>query len=272
MAPRRHDARAEETQDIMAETAPDTTRIARATEMLLAVRQGGAPAPGLGDAAPANEAEALAIQRAVLARRGGTIGGWKCATPPGKPVSQALLDTRGIMAGPASWMVAPGAKIGIETEVAFRLGRSLPPRATPWTREEVTDAVAECVPAIELVATRYADMTAVSLLEAMADNVAHAGLILGAPVADWRERDLNDLTVHQSAGGVTQVARRGANPAGDPLLSLTRLANHLHAFGLQLEAGQVVTTGSWTGLLWVPGGQRIIGGFEGLGEVVVELG
>jgi hypothetical protein len=31
MAARRHDARAEETQDIMAETAPDTTRIARAT-------------------------------------------------------------------------------------------------------------------------------------------------------------------------------------------------------------------------------------------------
>jgi 2-keto-4-pentenoate hydratase len=256
----------------MAEAAPDTTRIAHATDMLLAVRHGGATTHGLGDAAPATETEALAIQRAVLARRGGTIGGWKCATPPGKPVSQALLDARGILPGPASWAVAPGAKIGIETEIAFRLGRSLPPRATPWTRAEVIEAVAACFPAIELVATRYADMTAVSLLEAMADNIAHAGLVLGAEVPDWRQRDLDDLTVHQAAGGVMQVARRGANPAGDPLLSLTRLANHLHAFGLQLEAGQVVTTGSWTGLLWVPGGQRIVGGFEGIGEVVVDLG
>jgi len=256
----------------MADTAPDTARIARATEMLLAVRHGGAATHGLGDAAPASEAEALAVQRAVLARRGGRIGGWKCATPPGKPVSQALLDARGILPGPATWMVPPGTKIGIETEVAFRLGRDLPARGTPWTRAEVVEAVEACFPAIEMVATRYADMTAVSLLEAMADNIAHAGLVLGAPVPDWRERNLDDLAVRQTAGGAVQVARRGANPAGDALGSLTRLANHLHGFGLHLEAGQVVTTGSWTGLLWVPGGQRITGGFEGLGEVVVDLG
>jgi 2-keto-4-pentenoate hydratase len=78
--------------------------------------------------------------------------------------------------------------------------------------------------------------------------------------------------VRQSSGGVVQVERRGSNPAGDPLLSLTRLANHLHGFRLQLEAGHVVTTGSWTGLIFVDGGQRVTGGFEGMGDVVVELG
>jgi 2-keto-4-pentenoate hydratase len=251
---------------------PDTARIARASEMLLAVRHGGAATHGLGDAAPADEREALAIQQEVLVRRGGRIGGWKCATPPGKAVSQALLDARGIMPAPAHVAVPKGARIGIETEIAFRMGRDLPAKATPWTREEVAEAVAACFPAIELVESRYADMTAVSPFEAMADNIAHAGLVLGADVPDWRERNLNDLAVHQMAGAAVQVARRGANPAGDPLLSLTRLANHLHGFGLQLEAGQVVTTGSWTGLLFVEGGQRITGGFDGIGEVVVELG
>lgn len=251
---------------------PDATRIARAAELLLAVRRGGAAVGGLGDAAPHDEAEALGIQQEVLRRRGGVIGGWKCATPPGKPVSQALLDVRGIVQGPARWAVPPGAPIGIETEVAFRLGHDLPPRATPYTRAEVIEAVAACFPAIELVESRYADMTAVTPLEAMADNIAHAGLVLGAEVPDWRGRDLDDLLVRQAAGGTLQVERRGANPAGDPLLSLTRLANHLHAFGLHLQAGQVVTTGSWTGLLFVPGGQRVTGGFEGLGEVVVDLG
>ena len=250
---------------------PETTRIARAADMLLAVRHGGAATHGLGDAAPRDEREALAVQQEVLRRRGGTIGGWKCATPPGKPVSQALLDARGVVAGPARWSLPPGARIGIETEVAFRLGRDLPPRTAPYSRAEVIEAVAECFPAIELVESRYADMTAVTPLEAMADNIAHAGLVLGAPVADWRQRDLDDLLVRQAAGGTLQVERRGANPAGDPLLSLTRLANHLPGFGLHLQAGQVVTTGSWTGLLFVPGGQRITGGFDGLGEVVVDL-
>lgn len=250
----------------------DDTRTLRAAELLLAVRQGGPPAHGLGEVAPVDEAGSWAVQREVLRRLGGRIGGYKCATPAGAPPSAALLDARGIQASPARWPVPAGGKIGIETEVAFRLGRDLPPRGTPYARAEVIAAVAGCFPAIELVATRYADMKSVSLLEAMADNVAHAGLVCGADVPDWQARDLNALTVRQSCGGTVQVERSGSNPAGDPLLSLTRLANHLHAYGLHLEAGQVVTTGSWTGLLWVDGGQRVTGGFAGLGEVVVELG
>jgi 2-keto-4-pentenoate hydratase len=226
---------------------------------------------GLGDAAPLDEAEAWAVQRAVLQARGGRIGGWKCATPAGKPPSAALLDAAGIRQGPTRWAVPAGGRIGIETEVAFRLARDLPPRGMPYSRAEVMDAVAACFPAIEMVVSRYADMTAVSPFEAMADNIAHEGLVLGAEVPDWRARDLNDLLVRQSYGGAVQVERRGGNPAGDPLLSLTRIANHLHAFGLQLEAGHVVTTGSWTGLLFVEGGQRVVGGFDGLGEVVVDL-
>ncbi len=250
---------------------PDTARLHQAAATLLAVRHGAPPVVGLGAAAPRDEAEAWVIQREVLARRGGRIGGYKCATPPHAAPSAALLDARGIVASPAAWPVPPAGTIGIETEIAFRLGRDLPPRVTPWTAAEVADAVAACFPAVELVASRYADMKAVTPFEAMADNIAHAGLACGAPVADWRARDLGDLTVRQSFAGEVQVEKRGANPAGDPLGSLTRLANHLPHYGLHLEAGQVVTTGSWTGLLWVGGG-RVVGGFEGFGEVVVELG
>jgi 2-keto-4-pentenoate hydratase len=248
------------------------TDVVRAADLLLAVRHGGAPIAGLGDAAPADEAGAWAVQREVLARRGRRIGGYKCATPAAAPPSGALLDARGIVASPAKWPVGRDGRIGIETEVAFRFARDLPPRGTPYAREEVLAAVDECFPAIEMVASRYADMKAVTPMEAMADNIAHDGLVCGAPVANWRDLNLNDLHVRQSAGGTVQVDRRGSNPAGDPFLSLTRIANHLHAFGLHLEAGQVVTTGSWTGLTWVEAGQRVVGGFDGLGEVVVDVG
>ena len=251
---------------------PDTSSSTqRAAEMLLAVRNGGAAIAGLGDAAPADEAAAWAIQREVLRRTGGRIGGYKVATPEGKPPSAALLDAAGIRSSPARQAVPKAGRIGIETEVAFRLGKSLPPRGTPYTQDEVVDAIAACFPAVELVASRYADMGAVPLLGSIADNIAHAGLVCGAEVQDWRSRDLNDLAVRQSHGGKVAVEKRGGNPAGHAFLSLARLANHLHAFGLQLEAGQVVAAGSWTGLLWVEGGQRIVGGFEGLGEVVVDL-
>lgn len=249
---------------------PETARLNQAAATLLAVRHGAPPVVGLGAAAPRDEAEAWAIQKEVLVRRGGRIGGYKCAMPPAGAPSAALLDARGILPSPAAWPLPPGGRIGIETEIAFRLGRDLPPRATPWSPDEVREAIAACFPAVELVASRFADLKTVGPLEAMADNIAHAGLVCGAELADWRGRDLNDLTVRQACDGVVQVERRGASPAGDPLASLARLANHLPAFGLHLEAGQVVTTGSWTGLTWVAGG-RVTAGFEGFGEVVVEL-
>lgn len=251
----------------------DQDRIAHAVGLLMCARAGGPKAPNLGPAAPRDEAEAWAIQRAVLGATGGSIGGYKCATPAGRPASGAALDARGILRGPARFRLPPGqAKVGLETEVAFRMARDLPPRGTPWTREEVIEAVAGCFPAIELVLSRYVDPAGVSLNEAMADAVAHGALICGADVPDWRARDLEDLEVFQSYGGTEQVRRRGGNPAGPALVSLARYANHLHGFGLMLKAGDVVTTGSWTGMIWVEPGAKAVGGFAGLGQVEVEIG
>jgi 2-keto-4-pentenoate hydratase len=242
-----------------------------AADILLGVRQGKPKVATLGAAAPTTEAAAFAIQRAVLAGIGGRIGGYKCATPPGKPASAAILNAAGLRAAPTRWPVPPGETIGIETEIAFRLGRDLPARGTPYTREEVLDAVAGAFPAVELVASRYVDPSKVSPMEAMADNIAHAGLVVGADVPGWRGMDLPGLAVRQSCGGVVQVEKVGGNPSGDPVAPLVWLANFLPGVGLMLEAGQVVTTGSCTGLIWVEGKQRVVGGFQGFGEVVIEL-
>lgn len=247
------------------------TPIARAVRKLLAVRAGGPRIPGLGPDAPADEAAAWAVQREVLRHRGGTIGGWKCAAPPGKPHSGALLPAAGIRPSPCTWPVPGGERIGLETEIAFRMARDLPARIEPYGREEVLDAVAAALPAVELVTSRYVDPAAVPLLEAMADSVAHGGLVTGADVPGWRAMDLPSLVVRQSYRGEIQVRRPGGNPAGDPVISLVWLANHLPTMGMLLRAGEVVTTGSCTGLTWVEPGGRVEAGFDGFGEVVVEL-
>ena len=114
-------------------------------------------------------------------------------------------------------------------------------------------------------------MKKVSLLETMADNVAHAGFIQGPDVANWRSFDLKSLVVKQSCGGAVQVEKAGGNPSGDPLIPLLWLANHLHQFGLHLKAGQIVTTGSTTGLIFVDGHQQVVSSFAGFGEVSVDL-
>jgi len=246
--------------------------VERAVELLLKAREGGEPLPGLGEAMPKDEAEVWAIQLEVLRRTGGSIGGWKCATPPGKPHSAAIMAAGGRRASPAVWKSAGSRRIGIETEIAFRLKRDLPKRAAPYGKDEVLDAMEAAFPLVELVQSRYVDMFKVTPAEAMADCVAHLGFVVGADVADWRRFDLKNLKVRQSYGGTVQVEKVGGNPSDDPLVPLVWLANHLHGFGLHLSAGQVVTTGSCTGATFVHAGERVVAGFEGFGtEVVVDL-
>lgn len=247
----------------------DTTQ--QAADILMAVRRGGPRVAGLGAAAPQTEAGAFAVQAEVLKRLGARIGGWKCAAPPGKPTSAAMLDAGFIRPGPLHWPLPAGGQIGIETEIAFRLGRGFPKRDAPYTLTEIQDGIAAAFPAVEMVASRYIDTSKVTMNEAMADSIAHAGLVLGAEVPGWRDMDLKNLTVKQTCGGTVQVEKVGGNPSGDPFTPLLWLANYLPSVGLALEVGQVVTTGSCTGLLYVDGHQRVTGGFAGFGEVVVDL-
>jgi 2-keto-4-pentenoate hydratase len=247
----------------------DTTQ--QAADILMAVRKGGPKVAGLGAVAPQTEAGAFAVQAEVLKRLGTRAGGWKCAAPPGKPTSAAMLDAGFIRPAPLHWPVPAGGQIGIETEIAFRLGRGFPKRDAPYTLAEIQDGIEAAFPAIEMVTSRYIDTSKVTMNEAMADSIAHAGLVLGAEVPGWRDMDLKGLTVKQTCGGVVQVEKVGGNPSGHPFVPLVWLANHLPAMGLYLEAGQVVTTGSCTGLIYVDGGQRVTGGFLDFGEVVIDL-
>lgn len=244
-------------------------KVDAAAAALLAVRGGAEKRAGLGELAPVDMAEAFAVQRAVLAGLGGTIGGYKCAAPPGKDPTAAIMNGAFIRPAPARWVMPREGKVGIETEIAFRLGHDLPARTTPYSRDEVLDAVSGAFPAIEMVESRYVDPKAVGPMEALADCIAHGGLVFGADVPAWRGMDLPNLVVRQTAGAEVQVERAGGNPSLDPVVPLVWLANALPEFGLHLQAGQVVTTGSCTGLLWVPGHQRITGGFAGFGETVV---
>ena len=246
--------------------------ITLAADRLLAVRHGAPRIAGLGDAMPADTAGAWAVQREVMRRAGARIGGWKCAAPPGKPTSGAMIDASTITPSGVRWAVTPGERIGIETEIAFRFARPLPARASPYTADEVLDAVDSAFPAIEMVVSRYVDPSRVTLVEAIADNVANAGLVCGADVPGWRDLDLARLTVRQSCAGQVQVEQVGGNPSGGPIAPLVWLANYLPMIGLHIEAGHVVTTGSCTGLIWVESHQRVEGGFQGFGTAVeVEL-
>ena len=241
----------------MAEASEQTAALLRAA------RQGrGAALPALPEALrPADAAAVYAIQRAVAS--GVAIGGWKVgAGGPDRPCQCAPMPAAGLHASPARLPV--GRLRGIEAEVAFRVGRDLPPRATPYGRDEVIAALATAHPAIEVLESAYLDPDAVDPLSSLADSLMHGGFVHGPGVASWQGLDFAHMTVTQTIDGAAM--QRTGNPAGDMIRLVEWLANTGSHWAGGLRAGQFVTCGSWTGKTPAPPGAHVSVAFPGLGE------
>jgi len=216
---------------------------------------------------PKTEAQAYLIQRAIMDDLGG-IGGWKVGSPnPDGPVTCAPLPAAAIQDSPAT---ITGSDRLVEAEIALRLAHDLPPRDQPYARAEVLAAIASAHPAIEVLQSRYVDVAAVDPLSALADSLSHFGLVVGPAIPDWHSLDLAAETVRLSANGA-DVKTGNGNPAGDMIRMLLWLANEGAHWAGGLHAGQVVTTGSWTGKDPVPPGGEARIRFDHAGEAAVRF-
>ncbi len=241
-----------------------------AADLLLAARRD--PAKRLADlpdpVRPTELAGAYAIQHRVMSALG-PIGGWKVGAlaPEASPICGAL-PVSGILPSPAKLAAATHRMRGIEAEVAFRIGYDLPPRSTPYAREEVMAAMATAHPAIETLESRYLDMDKVAMPSNIADSQGHGGFIHGPGRADWQTIDFTRETVEQAIDGA--AIQRTGNPAGDMVRLVVWLANVGSVWSGGLKAGQFVTCGSWTGKTLAGPAAKVRVRFPSLGEVALD--
>ena len=245
--------------------------IQEAAGLLIGARRTGQLLDGLpAHCRPGTVDDAHAIQDATVAGLGESVAGWKVGSPlEGRVVRGALMQSRIFATGD----VVPAAMVpllGVEAEIAFRFERDLPPRAGEYGYADVADAVSAMV-AIEIVATRFRSYRDAPLLERIADCVSNGGFVQGTLQPRWRDVDLSQLSVTLAFDGDTIVQRVGGHPSGDPLLPAVALANDLRGRG-GVRAGQVMTTGTYTGLNFAKPGQRVTARFEGFGSAEVRFG
>ena len=246
----------------------------QAAELLVAARRDRRQLDGFPAALkPASEAAAFAIQDTVMARLGERPGGWKVATPADGPATCAPMFASLVHPSPLTIAAADVPLLGVEAEIALRLGRDLPPRATPYGRTDLEAAIDAACAAIEIVDARLCKGSRAYLhadpLDKLADNVGNGGFVYGAPVADWRRLELTALRVTLELGGKKLVDKVGGCPSGDPVNAVVWLANHLTGRCGGLKAGQIVTTGSCVGLPFATPGDTARASFDGLGTVEV---
>ncbi len=208
---------------------------------------------------------AYAIQDATLAALG-PIGGWKVgASAPGREPVCAPLPAEGLVPGGASLVGAAWHLRGVEAELAFRLGTDLPPRGLPYTRDEVADAIDAVLPVIEVAETRLVDWLDASPSALLADLLCHGGLVLGEPAPferAWLDLAHTEVVMHFDAQVVAHTVGEHTHPDVGALL--VWLANEAAARGAGLRAGQVVTTGSCTGMLFASQGTAVRAEVKGL--------
>lgn len=213
--------------------------------------------------------DAHAIQEATATQLAEAIAGWKVsATPDGRVARGALLRSR---LYPSGSRIAADAMplLGVEAEIAFRFDRDLAPRGRPYDYDDVAAAVT-AVPAIEVVDSRFRDYPNAPLLDRIADCMSNGAFIYGQAQASWRDCDLGALDVELIIDERSIVRRSGGHPTKDPLLPAVALANDLRS-GSGVRAGQIVTTGTYTGLNFAQPGQTVRAVFHGFGAVAVQF-
>lgn len=213
----------------------------------------------------------LGILRRFVAS-GNTQAGWKIGLSAAairsmykvkEPVFGYLLERDSYPNG-ASFAIANIVRPAIESELCFTLSKTL--RGPGITREMAAEAVASVAPAFEIVSFR-GDMAA-DLPLGLADNVSQWGYVIGDAVAPYPQGlVLGEVVAEVLTNGATIATLRGAEVIDDQLQSLAWLANALSVYGVELEAGQRVITGSFNKPLPLKPGEQWEARFSAIGSV-----
>ena len=249
----------------------DRRAIDEAARRLIEARRGGGLAERFPPASrPGDAEEADAIQQAVVAGLGERIAGWKVAfSDPYGLLRGALVSSRLFPDG-AGIAGSLMPSLGIEAEIAFRCDRDLPPRERAYGSPEIEESVTALV-GMEIVDSRFRDAATIPVIERAADFMSNGGFVVGAVRPDWRNFDLAALPASLMVNGEPVVdCRVGGHAARDPILPLIALANVLRKTTGLFE-GQVVTTGTYTGVTRCKTGDHVQAVFQDFGEASVRF-
>ncbi|MBP0444992.1 hypothetical protein J8J14_09380 [Roseomonas sp. SSH11] len=248
-------------------------------ERILADRQARRGFPDLGPDAPTDIAAGYALQlrlaRAMGAlppagfKIGATAKGMRAYLELAHPCA-GFCPAGGIQQQAGHFRLADFHQAGVECEIGLRLGRDI--AAGSHSRESLAEAVEHVFAAIEVVDQRYGDFVALGAPALIADQVFHAGGVIGAPASGWPGLDLPAALGQVLVDGTERAQGRGAELLGHPLDALAWLASSPAAelFG-GLRAGQVIFLGSVTPPIWLEGPCTVTVRFDLLGEVTARL-
>lgn len=164
----------------------------------------------------------------------------------------------------ASGLIQPRA----EAEIAFILNRDLNgPGVTEADVLAATEAIAPC---FEIVDSRITDWK-IGIVDTIADNASCGVFVLGDSRLDPHGLDLPNLKVTVTKNGEFLSEGLGSAVQGSPLTAVAWLANTLGTYGVSLNAGDVILSGSLVPLAPAVAGDRFEMELHGVGTATAHF-
>ncbi len=222
--------------------------------------------------------DAYAVQRELvdlLLAEGGSIVGWKLGL-----TSQPMQELLGVSEpdyGPvlSTMVFEDGVELDldafiqpkVEAEILLVLERPL--RGPGITTADAAAAVGGAMAAIEMVDSRIEDWK-IKLVDTVADLASSAATVKGSRIVRI-DSDVRLTGMVISKNGETVATGAGAAALGDPMFAVAWLANTLSPYGVTLEPGHFVMTGSLHAAFDVAPGDVVSAEFDRLGAVAMRF-
>ena len=226
---------------------------------------------------PTDELTSYKVQSEAVAASGHRRAGWKVGST--SSAAQKFLGTNGPGSSPLlepfchannSTISLPFAhEPELEGEFVLRYGTDLPARPELYSLVEVLSAIDAVAPGLEVVGSRrHGGLFGQGPLMVNADFGTNMAFTHGEWQHDLRLlHELADTAVTLRVNGESVAEGTGALALGSPLNVAVWLANHLSQRGIGVRAGEIVSTGTCTGLQPVKPGDNVEVDFGPLGTV-----
>lgn len=258
-------------------TALTDAQCAAAAAALLDAETERAPIAALSTTYPdADVEDAYRISMAVTERKialGRTVKGHKIGLTS-KPMQQLVgSDEPDYGSLFDDWFVLEGSTVDmaglnrplVEVEIAFVLGSDL--AGTHNNAADVIRATELILPAIEIVDTRYDGYGPNLLVDSVADAASCGLVVLGSRPMRLTDVDLRREGAALYKNGTVEESGVAAAVMGSPVNAVVWLVNKLGEFGVPVEAGNVILSGSFLKAIPFTAGDTFTALFDTLGDV-----
>jgi 2-keto-4-pentenoate hydratase len=247
-------------------------------DLLIEARRSGRPIDlPPAQASPRDVAEAYRQADDLVSRLGRSVVGWKVGATSLR--AQEILGVKEpfygrVLSGTLYRSPArldAGGPFGVEIEVAFRIGRDLPPGRADYGVESIAAEIDAAFPALELNRPSFAKPFEISPLFLIADNGVNAGLVIGDPIPLVRLAEVAAAPCRASLNGAPAGEGNSSAVLGHPLAAVAWLANTRARAGAPLRKGDVITSRNIIGRVRAGPGDVVKGEFDTLGSVRLEM-